>query len=101
MTDAMTALQFDHDGAIERDLLIRKLFTGGQNTEVETASARAVTGALLSRIWSADMRLRNRAALEPAITPPEAPLAAATLLLPPSKRAGAMMKALLQMDQAA
>ena len=40
-------LEFEHAGLIERDLLIRKLFTAGQNTASDTASTWQVTLGLL------------------------------------------------------
>ena len=40
---------------IERDLLIRKLFTGGLNTAADAATSLSVTVGLLKRIWTARM----------------------------------------------
>lgn len=107
VTSTLTALRFDHGGAIQRDLLIRKLFTGSQNTvTIGGASAWAVTASLLNRIWNADMEVRRRPAPAPApeTEPPEPELilTAATRLLPPSsERAGAIARALQEIPRAA
>ncbi|MEA2979385.1 MAG: hypothetical protein QOF09_1208 [Alphaproteobacteria bacterium] len=47
----MVGLQFDLPASIERDLLIRKLFTGGLDTTNVSISVRSATGAMLQRIW--------------------------------------------------
>lgn len=56
------SVQFDLPPCVERDLLIRKLFTGGLDAATVTASAWSATGAMLGTIWS------NRSAL-PAPAP--------------------------------
>ena len=46
---------------VERDLLIRKLFTAGLDATTVTASALSSTGALLMSVWSTNARrLRGR-----------------------------------------
>lgn len=103
VTPRLLGVEFEHEGLIERDLLIRKLFTGGQNTAADNASTWGVTVALLQRIWNADMRVRSLpapvAAPEPA--PPVDKLPAQTLVLAPSDRVVALAEALQRLDAAA
>ena len=47
-----TAIEFELPPSIERDLLIRKLFTSGLDTTAVTASIWAVTIGMIKRIWS-------------------------------------------------
>jgi cellulose synthase (UDP-forming) len=47
-------IHFDLPPSIERDLLIRKLFTAGRDTTNVTVSAWSVTGALVKSIWGAN-----------------------------------------------
>jgi cellulose synthase/poly-beta-1,6-N-acetylglucosamine synthase-like glycosyltransferase len=96
-------IEFEHEGLIERDLLVRKLFTGGQNTAADTASTFQVTLGLLKRIWTADMRIRiaPAAAVAAPTPPPPEKLPAQTLVLAPSERATALADALERLDRAA
>lgn len=50
-------IHFDLPPSIERDLLIRKLFTAGHDTTDVNASAWSVTGAMLRSIWGARAEL--------------------------------------------
>jgi cellulose synthase (UDP-forming) len=50
------AVHFDLPPCVERDLLIRKLFTSGLDATTVTASALSSTGAMLGSIWSAGGR---------------------------------------------
>jgi cellulose synthase (UDP-forming) len=52
-TDKFLGIHFDLPPSIERDLLIRKLFTAGRDTTNVSASALSVTGAMLRSIWEA------------------------------------------------
>jgi cellulose synthase (UDP-forming) len=52
-TDNFLGIHFDLPPSIERDLLIRKLFTAGRDTTNVSASALSVTGAMLKSIWEA------------------------------------------------
>ena len=84
LSEGRIGVQFALPDRIERDLLIRKLFTGGLNTAADAATAVSVTVGLLKRIWTARM---DHVA-------PEAPLAEAaevvvslpkeSFVLPPS-----------------
>ena len=47
------AVHFDLPPCVERDLLIRKLFTSGLDATTVTASALSSTGAMLMSIWFA------------------------------------------------
>jgi len=100
----LVGIEFEHEGLIERDLLIRKLFTGGQNTAADNTSTWRVTLGLLKRIWTADMRVR---AAPPAVAPAETPtpppekLPARTLVLAPSDRAAVLADAIARLDRAA
>jgi cellulose synthase (UDP-forming) len=50
------AVHFDLPPSVERDLLIRKLFTAGLDATTVTATALSSTGAMLMSIWSAGSR---------------------------------------------
>jgi cellulose synthase (UDP-forming) len=50
-TEELLGIHFDLPASIERDLLIRKLFTAGLDTTTVTTSALSVTGAMLRSIW--------------------------------------------------
>jgi cellulose synthase (UDP-forming) len=98
----MLGVQFEHDGLVERDLLIRKLFTSGQNTLADTATTWSVTIGLLKRIWTAQTQVP--AALPPL--PDEAPdalprLPAASLLRAPAQRERPLEVALERLRDAA
>ena len=99
----LLALQFDHPGSVERDLLIRKLFTGGENTAaIERSSTWEVTLGLLKRIWSADMQVRQLSTAPAVENPePEEKLAAQTLLVPPTTRVTALAEALERVTRVA
>lgn len=47
-------LQFEHHNTLERDLLVRKLFSSGLDTAAVTTSFWSVTLGMIARIWSAD-----------------------------------------------
>jgi len=67
---------------IERDLLIRKLFTSGLDTTNVTTSVLTVTLGMLKRIWVVNSVFRPTAlAAKPA--PKEEKLAAQTLVMAP------------------
>jgi len=79
------SVQFDLPPCVERELLIRKLFTGGLEASTVKASAWSATGSMLKTIWL------NRAAAPgaspapaPAIeTPPSTKLPARSLVIEP------------------
>jgi cellulose synthase (UDP-forming) len=53
------AVHFDLPPCVERDLLIRKLFTAGLDATTVTATALSSAGAMLMSIWSAGSRPRK------------------------------------------
>lgn len=80
----LIGVEFHHEGRIERDLLIRKLFTMGRDTIAEPTANWRTTAALIERIWTADMRLPKALAVGEieAVTPVEK-LQPQSLVLPP------------------
>jgi cellulose synthase (UDP-forming) len=62
----LLAVHFNLPPCVERDLLIRKLFTGGLDATTVNASALSSTGAILMSIWSSGTT-------RPEIEPPAAP----------------------------
>jgi cellulose synthase (UDP-forming) len=61
------AVHFNLPPCVERDLLIRKLFTAGLDATTVTASAFSSTGAMLMSIWSTSERRREVEAQTAAI----------------------------------
>jgi cellulose synthase (UDP-forming) len=51
--DQFLGVQFDLPQSVERDLLIRKMFTGGLDTTNVSTSAWSATSAMLHSIWDA------------------------------------------------
>jgi cellulose synthase (UDP-forming) len=76
LTDRFLSVRFDLPACVERDLLIRKLFTGGLDATTVTASAWSATVAMLRSIWS------NRTAL-PTPAPAPAPTSATEVAMTP------------------
>jgi cellulose synthase (UDP-forming) len=62
----LLAVQFNLPPCVERDLLIRKLFTAGLDATTVNASALSSTGALLMSVWSTG---RREASVEPSAAP--------------------------------
>lgn len=81
--DRVVGLHFDLPPSVERDLLIRKIFTSGHDTTMVTTSAWRATFAMISRIWSVQSNV-SLAMPETESSPPEGRLPAATLVLKPS-----------------
>jgi cellulose synthase (UDP-forming) len=57
LRDGFLGVQFDLPPSAERDLLIRKLFTGGLEAATVKATAWSTTRALLKSIWASRMAL--------------------------------------------
>jgi cellulose synthase (UDP-forming) len=79
-------VQFDLPPSIERDLLIRKMFTTGLNTTNVTGSAWSATGAMLNSIWQMRTGMLERAAdkaSDAVVASPIEKLPACSLLIPP------------------
>jgi cellulose synthase (UDP-forming) len=68
------AVHFDLPPSLERDLLVRKLFTAGLDATTVNASALSTTGAMLMSIWST-----GTTRPEPQVTP-QVPVAPAVKL---------------------
>jgi cellulose synthase (UDP-forming) len=64
--DQLLAVRFNLPPGVERDLLIRKLFTAGLDATTVDASAFSSTGALLMSVWSTG---RRETAVEPSAAP--------------------------------
>ena len=56
-TEKFLGIQFDLPPSVERDLLIRKLFTAGRDTTNVRASAWTATSAMLKSVWGARAEL--------------------------------------------
>jgi cellulose synthase (UDP-forming) len=80
-TENFVGIQFDLPPSVERDLLIRKLFTAGRDTTNVSASAWSATGAMLKSIFEARAELPAPVA-DPYLNP--SPSAAAEKLPPQS-----------------
>lgn len=83
--DEWLAVKFDLPASVERDLLIRKLLTAGNDTKHVASSALAASRAMLTSIWSMRTEMRQGDARGP-----EAPksvqvekLPAQSLIVPP------------------
>jgi cellulose synthase (UDP-forming) len=59
-------IHFDLPASIERDLLIRKLFTSGFDTAAVSASTWSVTAAMLGSVWSTRSAIATTTALPDA-----------------------------------
>ncbi len=79
-------IQFDFAGTVERDLLIRKLFTSGLNTTTITASSWSATIGLLKSIWAVHSSAPI-ASIAEAGPVPTTRLPARTFVLPPQAAA--------------
>ena len=89
-TGRLLGIQFNLPISVERDLLIRKLFTAGLNTTHVDTSGWSATGAMLKSIWDMRTEMLNVAAEEatdvvPASTVERMP--AQSLLIVPLPRA--------------
>jgi PilZ domain-containing protein len=78
-TGRFLAVRFNLSACVERDLLIRKLFTAGLDATTVNASAFSSTGALLTSIWAT--RRRSASAELPVAPPPEEKLPAQSLVI--------------------
>jgi cellulose synthase (UDP-forming) len=86
-TGHFLAVHFDLPPCIERDLLVRKLFTAGLDATTVNASALSSTGAMLMSIWVTGTT-RSDAALAAQVSPmvPAEKLPAESLLIPSQRQ---------------
>jgi cellulose synthase (UDP-forming) len=87
-TGRFLAVHFNLPAGLERDLLIRKLFTAGLDATTVNASAFSSTGALLMSIWATGRR-KGRAETAVAGEPMQEKLPAQSLVIdarPPPQR---------------
>jgi cellulose synthase (UDP-forming) len=84
----LIGIQFDLGPGLERDLLIRKLFTSGLVATTVSASAWSATGAILESIWSAPSAVLGVDTEGETFGAPEESikLPAETLVVPPHVR---------------
>jgi cellulose synthase (UDP-forming) len=63
------AVQFDLPSSVERDLLIRKLLTAGNDTKHVASSALAASRAMLTSIWSMRTEMQQERVAAPDVAP--------------------------------
>ena len=81
-----SAIRFDLPPSVERDLLVRKLFTSGIDATNVVATAWSATGALLQSIWSTRSGFADHAQDEGLVARmvfPTEKLPALSLVIPP------------------
>ena len=83
--EAAVGIEFDLPESVERDLLIRKLFTSGYDPAGVTASVWSVTAGMLQRVFTLDASIKDDPETFEA-TPDidEAKLPAMTYVMPPA-----------------
>ena len=88
------AVHFDLPPSVERDLLVRRLFTAGLDATTVHASALSSTAAMLMSIWATGTTRSNAEVLAPALPPAAVEkLPAQSLVVPsrpPPKRLGSI-----------
>jgi cellulose synthase (UDP-forming) len=80
-TGRLLAVHFNLPPCVERDLLIRKLFTAGLDATAVDASAMSSTGAMLASIWSTGTRKQKVELSAPSANPAQK-LPAQSLVIP-------------------
>lgn len=87
-TDALIGVSFDLQPGLERDLLIRKLFTSGSMATTVTASAWSTTAAVLKSVWSKPSTGAEKSPAEaaPREMPRIAKLSSTSLVIEPARR---------------
>jgi cellulose synthase (UDP-forming) len=80
--DNMLGVSFKLSPSVERDLLIRKLFTAGLDTTSVSTSAWSATGAMLRSIWTIRTATPANAPISDSVSPTEK-LPAESLVVPP------------------
>jgi cellulose synthase (UDP-forming) len=84
---SFVSAKFDLPPSVERDLLIRKLFTAGLSANTVAATAWSATWAILGSIWSSKLPTleQTNAAAQVAPSGPQAKLPRQSVVIPPSK----------------
>ena len=82
-------MKFDLPPSVERDLLIRKLLTAGNDTKQVTSSSLAASRAMLTSIWSMRTEMEQARAAAPDVAPaaPAEKLPALSLRIDPRPQA--------------
>jgi cellulose synthase (UDP-forming) len=82
------AVQFTLPPSVERDLLVRKMFTGGRDRTNVNASASSATGAMLKSIWGMHTEMLERPAEKASdvVASPIEKLPARSLVISPLPR---------------
>jgi cellulose synthase (UDP-forming) len=88
----LLAVRFNLPPCLERDLLIRKLFTAGLDATTVNASAFSSFGAMLLSIWSAGGRSPKVELLAEPASLTSAKLPAQSLVVPPHRQLQALEK---------
>jgi cellulose synthase (UDP-forming) len=83
LNDRFLSVRFELPASVERDLLIRKLFTGGLDAATVTASAWSATRAMLGSIWSSRAAVTAPEAEAGAVAPAPVKLPARSLVIAP------------------
>jgi cellulose synthase (UDP-forming) len=73
-TGGFLGVEFEHSRSMERDLLIRKLFTSGYDTTSVRVSTLSATVAMLKSIWSTRAELPSAVPKTASATTPGTPL---------------------------
>jgi cellulose synthase (UDP-forming) len=84
--DRRIGVEFDFHGEQLRDRLIVDLFTNRIDVNGQRPSALAVAGAVIRRLWAADLTVRQTPQLAQAAPEPKGKLSAETRLIAPSGR---------------
>jgi cellulose synthase (UDP-forming) len=88
----LLAVRFNLPPCVERDLLVRKLFTAGLDATTVNASAFSSLGAMLLSIWWAGGRAPKREPLAEPALPTSAKLPAQSLVVLPPRQSQRLAK---------
>lgn len=95
------AVHFDLPPCLERDLLVRKLFTAGLDATTVNASALSTTSAMLMSIWATGTTRPEPQAVTPSPVVPVAKLSAQSRVVEPIKQAQSLAEVAAQRKIAA
>ena len=94
-------MHFDLQPSLERELLVRKLFTAGLDATTVNASALSTTSAMLMSIWATGTTRPEPQAITPEPEIPAAKLSAQSRVVEPMKRAQSLAEVAAQRKIAA